>query len=112
MNQLPQALQITYTVLLIIGWLAAAVFPVVYGLTMRFWESELGMHFWSYGVAVWLALTPGFIIVVFGDFPGRGIVNLITFTLVVFVIIWRDIIFLRILFKKERHFTPSNPEKE
>lgn len=85
-----------YAVLLVLGWVGAFIFPAVYAMTMRFWESELGMHFFSFGIVVWMNLTPSVMFVFFGDFTGRGIANLAIFHLTVFVIWWRAIIFLKI----------------
>lgn len=100
-------------ILLILSWLAALIFPVVYALTMRFWESELGMHFFTYGVAVWLNLTPTVLFLVFGDFPGRGVIAASCFHLMAFVIVWRATVFTKIFFRTRRKgdsFTPLHTQ--
>lgn len=102
MNQLTPWLQDFYVVLIVLGWVGAFIFPLMYAVTTNFWRTEMGMHFFSYGLAVWLALTPGFVFVTFGDFPGRGFLNLITFALTVFVIWWRAILFVKIYLSARR----------
>lgn len=92
-----------YATLLLLGWCGALIFPTVYALTMRFWQSELGMHFFSFGVVVWLNLTPGVLLIVFGDFSGRGIAGLVIFHFTVVVIWWRAIIFTKIYLKSRRN---------
>lgn len=102
-------------VLLLLAWLAALIFPVVYAMTMRFWESEIGMHFFTYGVAVWLNLTPTALFLVFGNFPGRGAIVASCFHLMTFVIVWRAAVFLKIFFrsrKKGDDLTPYRTQKE
>lgn len=101
MSQLTGFWYVYYSALLVIGWVGALIFPTVYAMTMRFWESELGMHFFSFGAVVWLNLTPSVMFIAFGDFAGRGVANLVIFHLTVFVIWWRAIIFIKI-FRKTR----------
>jgi|SRR5882724_1414592 len=115
MNALPTFWYHYYVVLILSGWLGSLIFPVVYAITMRFWESELGMHFFAYGVVVWLNLTPAAIFVTLGDFPGRAIINFIIFHITVVVIWWRAIIFSKILVKSRRpkgDFTPTSRIRE
>jgi hypothetical protein len=117
MNQLTGFWYGEATAVLLLAWIAALVFPIVYAMTMRFWESELGMHFFSYGVAVWLNLTPSAIFLLFGDFPGRGVIVLVNFHLMAGVILWRAMVFLKIFRNTHNgegdNFTPHHThEKE
>jgi hypothetical protein len=115
MSQLSGFWYLETVVILLLAWIAALIFPVAYALTMRFWESELGMHFFTYGVAVWLNLTPSVIFFVFGNFPGRGIIVASCFHLMAFVIVWRATVFTKILFRSRRKgdgLTPHHTQKE
>lgn len=96
MSQLSGFLLTYFQAVYIVGWVGALLFPLMLALTMRFWESEMGMHFFAYGLAVWLSLTPGTAFIIFGDFPGRGILGLVFFHAVVIVIWWRAILFIKI----------------
>lgn len=84
--------------LLFLAWIGAFITPLVYGLKARFWESEIGMHFWTYSVVIWLNLTPQVLFVLVGDYPGRGVIVLIIFHLTVAVIWWRAVIFLKLFY--------------
>lgn len=96
MSQLTGFWHVYGTVLLMLAWVGALIFPIAYAMTMRFWESELGMHFFCYGVVVWLNLTPQVLFVLLGDYAGRGMVVMLSFHLMTFVIWWRAIVFLKI----------------
>jgi hypothetical protein len=92
--------------ILLIAWVAALVFPIVYAMTMRFWETEIGMHFFVYGVAVWLNLTPSVLFFLFGNFPGRAIIVDVCFHLMTFAIVWRATVFLKIF--RKTHYTEGD----
>jgi hypothetical protein len=86
--------------LLVIAWLGATLFPTYYAMKYRFWQSEMGMNFFVYGVALWLNLTPGMLFTFFGDYAGRGTVSVVVFHVLVFAIWWRTIIIMKIDWKK------------
>lgn len=84
-----------YYVLVYATLAAAVLFPLGYGLLMRWWVREEGRHLFFYSVAV----ADAFLLIgarpIFGDFPGRAVLSMFCLISLFAVVWWRLALFIR-----------------
>lgn len=84
-----------YYVLVYSTMVGAVLFPLGYGLLMRWWVREEGRHLFFYSAAV----ADAFLLVgarpIFGEFPGRAVLTLFCLVSLCAVVWWRLLLFIR-----------------
>lgn len=90
---------VVYQVLLLSTWVGAVLFSLAYGLLMRWWRSEEGVHLFCYSLAVSDAMTLVSVRLVFGDFSGRAAVNMFCLVTLWGVVWWRLSLWIRTYYR-------------
>src|SRR5882724_10425427 len=85
-----------YFGVLYFAWVGSLIFPIVYGFTRPWRKSPVGRLLVADSAVIALALTLVVIRPIFGDFPGRQVLNYFIIVALAFVIWWRVILFFRI----------------
>jgi hypothetical protein len=75
--------------LLAAGVAGVAWFVALYSLRAPWWANEVGWHLVTFTTALGALMANGLIFRIVGDYPGRQIVNLVLFTVVVVSVWWR-----------------------
>lgn len=70
------------------GVAGSAVFIVLYSLRARWWRSEVGWWLVTFPGSLGLLLANGIVFRLVGDYPGRQLVNLVLFVVVVAAVWW------------------------
>lgn len=91
-----------YTFLIWGGWIGAIVFPIIYALTARFWNTQLGRHFWAYSTVIALLYTSSIIKNYFPDFKYDTHTRYVLLTLAVIVVWWRLYEYARITIVEQK----------
>lgn len=87
------------TVLLWLATIPAVGFVVFYAVASRWWGSPIGRQQMALRFALALALLLILTARVFGNYPGRAVVSIVVFALLVFVLWWG----LALLVSVQRH---------
>ncbi|HUM06377.1 MAG TPA: hypothetical protein VLT90_13010 [Terriglobales bacterium] len=67
-------------VCILVAWSASLAFAILYGLTARWWKTQIGRHMMTWGVLVFVILSLSSVSAVFGpDYAARPIVRLAVF---------------------------------
>lgn len=86
---------VIYYVLIYATLAGALLFPLLYGIFMRWWTREEGRHLFFYSLAV----ADAFLLIgarpIFGDFPGRAILSMFCLVSLLLVVWWRLALFAR-----------------
>jgi hypothetical protein len=86
--------------LLAAGVLGVIVFVALYSIRVPWWRSEIGWYLVTFPGALGLLLANGLAFRILGDYPGRQLVNLLLFVVVVASIWWCVALLVRVTRRK------------
>lgn len=96
--------------LLAAGATGAATFIVLYTMRAQWWHTELGWHLVVFPGSLGLLLTNGLVFRLVGDYPGRDVVNLVLFVVLVAAVWWR--VALLVKANRDPDPDPDPPDRE
>jgi hypothetical protein len=102
LSSLPFWWRVEAIVLLVIGAGSCWSFVTLYWVTFKWWRNDFGRHLIAMSSCLGAFFTYYLILVAWPDLPGRGLIRLILFHLLVVTVVWRLVVFGRVELAKKR----------